>query len=97
MCAGKSLSQQQTRQSDQPRTIMADTTVMAEHAKVLTVNGDAMESSAANLSDLLAELGYGDAKVATAVNGDFIAADGRADCSLQSNDRIEIVAPRQGG
>ena len=50
--------------------IMADTTEAAAGIKALTVNGEARESSAANLSELLVELGYGDSKVATAVNGD---------------------------
>ncbi|MEM6496110.1 MAG: sulfur carrier protein ThiS [Pseudomonadota bacterium] len=76
---------------------MADTTEAAAGIKALTVNGEARESSAANLSELLVELGYGDSKVATAVNGDFVSAAGRAECGLRSDDRIEIVAPRQGG
>lgn len=76
---------------------MADTTAIAARVKALTVNGEAVESSAANLAELLGELGYGEAKVATAVNGDFVAAEGRSVCSLQNDDRIEIVAPRQGG
>jgi len=76
---------------------MADTTDAAADAKALTINGEAVASKAANLSELLVELGYGGSKVATAVNGDFVAADGRAECSLQNDDRIEIVAPRQGG
>ncbi len=77
--------------------IMADTTEAAADTKALTINGEAMQSKAANLSELLVELGYGDSKVATAVNGDFVAADGRAACSLHNDDRIEVVAPRQGG
>lgn len=76
---------------------MADTTEVPIHSKALTVNGNAMASEAASLSELLVELGYDDAKVATAVNGEFVATDSRAACSLQNDDRIEIVAPRQGG
>ncbi|MEM7749887.1 MAG: sulfur carrier protein ThiS [Pseudomonadota bacterium] len=76
---------------------MADTTEAAADIKALTVNGEARESRAANLSELLVELGYGGSKVATAVNGDFVSAAGRVECALRSDDRIEIVAPRQGG
>ena len=77
--------------------VMADTTKPAVSAKSLTINGETAKSSAATLSELLVELGYGDSKVATAVNGDFVAAAARNTCGLENDDRIEIVAPRQGG
>ena len=76
---------------------MVDTTKMAVSAKSLTINGGSARTCAATLSELLAELGYGDSKVATAVNGDFVAAAARNAYGLEDNDRIEIVAPRQGG
>ena len=63
----------------------------------LTVNGAAQQSAAATLLDLLADLGYGSHKVATAVNGDFVPERLRASHRLVSGDTIEIVAPRQGG
>ena len=63
----------------------------------LVVNGDHVNASAATLADLLDELGYGDAKVATAVNGAFVATSDRAQLALSPEDRVEIVAPRQGG
>ena len=77
--------------------VMVDTTKMAVSAKSLTINGEPVRTRAATLSELLVELGYGDSKVATAVNGDFVAAAARNACGLEDNDRIEIVAPRQGG
>ena len=46
---------------------------------------------------LLDELGKGDAKVATSVNEAFVPEHQRVDHSLQDGDRVEIVAPRQGG
>lgn len=50
------------------------------------------------LAALLSELGYDpSAKVATAVNGDFVPKPQRAARSLSEADRIEIVAPKQGG
>jgi sulfur carrier protein len=62
----------------------------------ITVNGTATEVRAQTLADALEELGYGDAKVATAVNDSFVPATVR-DFHLSPGDRIEIVAPRQGG
>jgi len=63
----------------------------------IIVNGDALDSDAPTLALLLLQLGKADAKVATSVNEDFVPKTLRADTSLQDGDRIEIVAPRQGG
>lgn len=63
----------------------------------LIVNGDPVESSAATLADLLRELGRADARVATAVNEAFVPAPMRGAHRLGDGDRVEIVAPRQGG
>lgn len=63
----------------------------------ITVNGAPAEVSASMLNDILAELGYGDATVATAVNEAFVAAGTRDGLALAPGDRLEIVAPRQGG
>ncbi|MEL6292092.1 MAG: sulfur carrier protein ThiS, partial [Pseudomonadota bacterium] len=54
-------------------------------------------TGASTLADLLIELGYGDRKVATAINGDFVPEAVRETTGLVPNARIEIVAPRQGG
>lgn len=63
----------------------------------INVNGKAHEIISANLSDALVELGFGDAKVATAVNAEFVPATLRGSCELTQGDRLEIVAPMQGG
>jgi sulfur carrier protein len=63
----------------------------------ITVNGERQETRAGTLAELCAALGYGDMKVATAVNGEFVSAGSRAGTPLRADDRIEIVAPRQGG
>jgi len=63
----------------------------------ITVNGDNYEVSGTTLGAVLIELGYGEAKVATAVNESFVPAASRAATTLQDGDRLEIVAPRQGG
>ncbi|MCB1511501.1 MAG: sulfur carrier protein ThiS [Hyphomicrobiaceae bacterium] len=63
----------------------------------LVVNGERTTGAFATLADLLTEFGYGETRVATAVNGEFVAAPARATRQLTSGDRIEIVSPRQGG
>lgn len=63
----------------------------------IIVNGTAHEVQASTLAALLAELGYGDAKVATALNEAFVPTGVRASTPIKDGDRIEIVSPRQGG
>ena len=63
----------------------------------ITLNGAPHEVRSTRLSEVLAELGFADARVATAVNGDFVPATGRARTELGEGDRVEIVAPQQGG
>ena len=63
----------------------------------IIINGENTEVQATALDQLLVELGYGNSRVATAVNGDFVAEGNRADCVLNEADRLEVVTPRQGG
>ena len=63
----------------------------------IVLNGEAREVRARRLDAALAELGYGQATVATAVNGGFVPAGARAATAIGEGDRIEVVAPRQGG
>ncbi|MBT5294219.1 MAG: sulfur carrier protein ThiS [Octadecabacter sp.] len=63
----------------------------------IIVNGEALEIGALTLAALLDDLGKGDAKVATSVNEAFVPKQQRAEHALQDGDRVEIVAPRQGG
>jgi sulfur carrier protein len=63
----------------------------------IVVNGEAAETAVATVAELVAELGYQEGQVATALNGDFVPRAVRAETKLAPNDRIEIVAPRQGG
>jgi sulfur carrier protein len=63
----------------------------------ITVNGERREIQGRTLAELCAALGYGDARVATALNGSFVAAKQRAATLLKEDDQVEIVAPRQGG
>ncbi|MDC0738444.1 sulfur carrier protein ThiS [Cognatishimia sp. SS12] len=63
----------------------------------LIINGAAKEVAATTLAEALTELGHGGTKVATAVNEDFVPAGLRSTHELRDGDRVEIVAPRQGG
>lgn len=63
----------------------------------VVVNGERARTRARTLAELLVELGYGDAKVATARNGDFVPLRKRDTVELTGGDTIEIVSPRQGG
>ncbi|SHL11713.1 sulfur carrier protein ThiS [Roseovarius gaetbuli] len=63
----------------------------------IIVNGAGHDTEATTLSALLDELGHGQAKIATAVNEAFVPAAMREKQTLNMGDRVEIVAPRQGG
>ena len=63
----------------------------------ILVNGEKTEVDADSVEAALIALGYGDARVATALNGSFLSADARNVTKLEAGDSLEIVAPRQGG
>ena len=63
----------------------------------IELNGSQCEISAATLAEALVELGYGAATLATALNGAFIATTARPTTPLQDGDRVEVLAPMQGG
>ena len=63
----------------------------------ILVNGAWREIAGAQLAAALAELGYGDGVVATALNGEFVAATARLRTPLSDGDRVEVLSPMQGG
>ena len=63
----------------------------------LIVNGEAHVLKAATLADLLLALEYEGDWLATAVNGDLVHREDRAQLHLEDGDRIEILSPMQGG
>jgi sulfur carrier protein len=63
----------------------------------IIVNGAELELAVSTLAEALEALDYSGAVVATALNGQFVAARARAETRLIEGDRIEVVAPRQGG
>lgn len=63
----------------------------------LQLNGAVITARAGTLAELLKAEGFGDAKVATAVNGFFVPALERSGKILKAGDSIEVLAPMQGG
>lgn len=63
----------------------------------ITLNGDDRQISSRTLSDLMDECDYAEQIVATALNGEFVPIPERQDHMLQDGDRIEVLAPMQGG
>jgi sulfur carrier protein len=63
----------------------------------LIVNGEKREIDATTLAGALRALDYGEAKVATALNGEFVPVRAREAAALKDGDRIEVLAPKQGG
>jgi sulfur carrier protein len=62
----------------------------------ITINGNSQLIEANNLEDLLLELKY-QGKLATALNENFIPLSERKKTILKDGDRVEIVAPMEGG
>jgi sulfur carrier protein len=63
----------------------------------ILINGERVATDAQTLDELCAKLGLAEAKVATALNGSFVASSARRATQLAEADEVEIVAPRQGG
>ena len=63
----------------------------------ITLNGEIRELDGPSVQDALAQIGLAEARVATALNGDFLPATSRAGTALKDGDALEVVAPMQGG
>jgi sulfur carrier protein len=63
----------------------------------LVVNGEKTEAAVRTLAELIAARGFSESEVATALNGEFVPRAARGATLLREGDRVEIVAPRQGG
>ena len=61
------------------------------------LNDDVHDVEPGTLAAALESLGFSGRKIATAVNGRFVAAAARPSTSLSDGDRVEVVAPMQGG
>jgi sulfur carrier protein len=63
----------------------------------ILVNGAWCDTAATDLASALEELGYGGSTVATALNGEFVPVSLRTGAPLAEGDRLEVLAPMQGG
>ncbi|MES2906398.1 MAG: sulfur carrier protein ThiS [Pseudomonadota bacterium] len=63
----------------------------------ICLNGKWRDVGSESLDQALSELGYQGATIATALNGTFVPQDARGMTKIKEGDRIEIVAPMQGG
>lgn len=63
----------------------------------ILLNGTEHRLEARRLDEVLEELGYKGAIVATAVNGRFVPTARRATTPLANGDHVEVLAPMQGG
>ncbi len=63
----------------------------------IEVNGGERDVTATHVSEALAELGWGEARVATALNGTFVPAAARDSTALSPGDRLEVLTAMQGG
>lgn len=62
----------------------------------LIVNGEEMETKAARVDALIAELDH-QGYVAVAVNEEIVSRRNWAATELREGDAVEIITPRQGG
>ncbi len=63
----------------------------------ILVNGASRDTTAQDLASALAELGLSEAVVATALNGEFVPSGARSATRIAEGDRLEVLAPMQGG
>jgi sulfur carrier protein len=64
----------------------------------VTVNAEEVElGDPGTVAELLEQCGYGDARVAVAVNEEFVPRSTYAGTKLNDGDRVDVVAPMQGG
>jgi sulfur carrier protein len=61
------------------------------------LNGERIKTEVRTVAELVAGQGFEATAVATAVNGAFVPREARAATQLVGDDRVEILAPRQGG
>jgi sulfur carrier protein len=63
----------------------------------ILVNGVWRDTIAADVDTVLKEMGWGESPVATALNGEFVPASARRGARVADGDRLEVLAPMQGG
>jgi len=63
----------------------------------IILNGEQREISGTTVADVLAEIGLEKARVATALNGEFLPAALRRETRLAAGDTLEVLSAMQGG
>jgi len=63
----------------------------------IILNGEQREISGTTVADVLAEMGLEKARVATALNGEFLPAALRRETSITAGDTLEVLSAMQGG
>jgi len=63
----------------------------------IEVNGEAKEIIATTVTEALEALGWGEARVATALNGTFVPKGARSTTALTDGDKLEVLTAMQGG
>jgi sulfur carrier protein len=63
----------------------------------IIVNAEPREVTNETLVDALMELEFTSPAIATALNGSFVPREDYAETSLSEGDRLEVLAPMQGG
>lgn len=61
------------------------------------LNGVETSVDHAELEAVLIQLGYQDVTIATAINGDFVPLSQRKKTQINEGDKLEVLAPMQGG
>lgn len=65
--------------------------------KRIKVNGNLQETASSTLAELINELDYTGATIATAKNHEFVRVTDRSQTQIIDGDEIEILVPMQGG
>jgi sulfur carrier protein len=86
-----------TPRSPRPASTETAMQLQAPRSTPIVLNGEQIETAARTLAELVAGQGFAQTAVATAVNGAFVPREARAATLLSGGDKVEIVAPRQGG
>ncbi|MFB9222038.1 sulfur carrier protein ThiS [Paracoccus cavernae] len=63
----------------------------------IILNGESRTVTGPTVAAVLAEIGLAEARLATALNGDFLPAGLRATTNLADGDRLEALSSMQGG
>lgn len=63
----------------------------------IIVNAETRNVASKTLAAALIELGFNSPAIATARNGQFVPREAREKTTLEDGDRLEILAPMQGG